>query len=176
MEIDKILEKISNYDLILFDFDGTLFETKTFHEKAYEIADINKSKNRYESKCQAFLELVSKSKIEIKEISLLIYFYVSFHKKKKAIVSATLLENVNLILSKSQINFTFDKIYCGGNLGEKNKPNPFMHIDAMNHFNVCSKKTIILEDSEKGFIAAQKANIDCFNVNTMGFYYNHIEE
>jgi len=176
MEINKILDKISNYDLILFDFDGTLFQTQEFHKKAYKIADKSQSKNRYEIKCQAFLDLVVKNKVQTKDISLLIYFYISFLKKKKAIVSATLSENVNTILSKSQINFNFDKIYCGGRLKEKNKPSPFMHIEAMKYFNTCCKKTIILEDSENGFIAAKKANIDCFDVNTHSFYYNVLEE
>lgn len=173
MEINKILNVINKYDLILFDFDNTIFETQKIHDKAYSLADLTQSGDRYEKKCKEYIKLIETETINIIDITLLIYLYCTFLGKKKAIVSATLPENVMTLLRTSEVRLEFDKIYCGGRLEkEKNKPNAFMHICAMDYFNISNEKTLILEDSNTGFLAAKNANIDCFDVNNLCFYYN----
>jgi len=171
--MENIEKIISPYELILIDFDGTLFDTASYHEKAYEIARSKSilEKDLYKFKCKIFLEMVKSNPPKKIRNGHLIYEASKRKNKTIVITSATLYENIETIANCTNFKIIPDNIYCGSKYSKKNKPNPDMLLDAAEDFKVNASKVLVIEDSKVGFRTAKNANFDCLDVNTMKFVY-----
>ena len=171
--MESIENIISAYDLILIDFDGTLFDTALYHKKAYELARSKNilKKNLYKFKCKIFLDLVKNNPPKKIKNGHLIYKASKRKNKIIAITSATLYENIKTIIKYANFKIMPDKIYCGTKYSKNNKPNPDMLLDAAKDFKINASKILVIEDSKIGFETAKNANFDCINVNTLKFVY-----
>ena len=171
--MENIEKIISPYDLILIDFDGTLFDTASYHKKAYEVARSKNilEKNLYKAKCKIFLEMVKSNPPKKIRNGHLIYEASKRKNKIIAITSATLYENIKSIIRYANSKIMPNKIYCGTKYSKNNKPNPAMLLDAAEDFKVSASKILVVEDSVLGFETAKNANFDCLNVNTLKFVY-----
>lgn len=81
-----------------------------------------------------------------------------YKKKKLAIASSSYRENVETVLELLDIKKCMDVIVSGCDV-ENLKPHPEIFNLAVNKLNVIKEESIILEDAEKGVIAANNANI-----------------
>ncbi|WP_102401663.1 HAD family hydrolase [Haloimpatiens massiliensis] len=79
---------------------------------------------------------------------------------KTALASSSPMSFINLILDKLQIKEYFDLVLSGENF-TKSKPDPQIFLVALDYFKVKPEEAVIIEDSNKGVIAAKRANINC---------------
>ncbi len=77
-----------------------------------------------------------------------------------AIASSSMKKNIELIISKTNLNKYFDCIVSGEGV-QNGKPAPDIFLKAMNHFNETPGNCIVLEDSKNGVLAANAANMFC---------------
>ncbi len=154
------LECFKNFDLVIFDFDGTLFLTEKYHQNAYDIVGDN-----YEKKCKKYIELVNEKCPEVHPTGYEMYEYCKKHCINVAIASSTLRINIDAILKKASVDFEFDFINSGDLYVLNNKPHPDIFNDTVKHFGVPKEKVLIIEDSSNGFEAAAQANLRYVDVN-----------
>jgi beta-phosphoglucomutase len=169
--------------LIIFDFDGTLFNTKDANYYSYKEALSNFNFHLdYDYFCKecngknylSFLPQISskdinildqihklKTKLYKKYIDYIIpnknlIFLINNMKLniKLALVTTASRENVSIVLEKFNLTEKFDLIICGEDV-EKQKPNPEGFLRAINFFSVNPSETVIFEDSEVGIEAAE---------------------
>lgn len=79
---------------------------------------------------------------------------------KVALASSSPMSFINLILDKLQIKEYFGLVLSGENF-TKSKPDPQLFLAALDYFKVKPEEAVIIEDSNKGVIAAKRANINC---------------
>jgi len=183
-------EKIIKY--LLFDFDGTLFDTKRAnfiaYKKAFKYAGINiKEKDYYSAFGLRFDEMtkkiapnttteekqfikITKAKYYLKNISQikpnnhLINFIKLVKKEHKiSLVTTASKENVMNILKHFQINGYFDLIVCGEDV-INGKPDPECYKTAIKKLGAKPEQCLIFEDSDIGLIAAKKSGANVIKV------------
>ena len=173
---------------ILFDMDGVLVDTEPLHcrgviealkkynvilteEKFYElwtrrgggIADFVKEKNIStnpyiirEEKRQIYRKLLEKELklydgVEKKLCQL-------FEKYPLALVTASGRKDAELILSKTEINKYFNPIITNDDV-KYHKPDPEGFLLAGKKLNISPQNLLVIEDAQKGIIAAHKAGM-----------------
>lgn len=181
---------------LAFDLDGTLVEMKEFHKLAlndalrelcnYEIPDElhykildglpTKSKLEYLAK-QGLIPFsnhanINKLKQEYTEK------YIKFLEPNNIII--TMLENIDLpkcvvtnsirktavtTLKKSKIYTLFDFILSNEDVSYP-KPSPLGYLMAASRFSVNPNEMLVIEDNEKGIIAAQEAGCPVWQVSS----------
>jgi HAD superfamily hydrolase (TIGR01509 family) len=77
-----------------------------------------------------------------------------------AIASSSMRKNIELIISKTNLNGYFDCFISGEDI-QYGKPAPDIFLKAMNHFHEIPENCIVLEDSKNGVLAANAANMFC---------------
>ncbi len=178
--------------LLLFDLDGTLFDTKRTNFLAYQEAV---SKYGYQidyeyfcSYCNGrhYLEFLPQittddSKIlsqmhDLKKAAYPKYlseaikneqlFRLVCGMRDKAyigLVTTASRQNTNEILDQFHVRELFDYILTREEI-TRNKPDPEGYVKAMTHFGVGPKQTLIFEDSEVGLEAARRSGADYVRV------------
>lgn len=185
--------KIKNKELLIFDFDGTIVDSSPIHEKSFQEALRNENfavdyellkgmstkdailkifnQNNLSLSNERLMELIVKkqslSKKYFSAISLIDGFD-EFHRLAKSIfrlsiVSSASRASIDIALKKFNLEKGFDLIISSESV-EKTKPNPEGFLQALNKFKISTEKTLIFEDSFAGFLAAEKAGIDCIDV------------
>jgi HAD superfamily hydrolase (TIGR01509 family) len=84
--------------------------------------------------------------------------YLKLKKIKIACVTNSITQATHLMLKKIGIFEYFDLILCNEDVSE-NKPSPIPYNQALKILNSEHKETLIIEDSENGFLAAIKSNV-----------------
>ncbi len=183
-----MLFQITNYDLYLFDLDGTLINTEELHCNAYNLAlkyfniDYQFDFNNY---CK-YAHYSDKSMKDFIESNYNIS-YEKFYQKKKffyleSLIKINLMPGVSNLLNKlfeskiktvivthsdrETINYILTKIPLLNNVDliitkddyVNKKPSPEAYILARNKFKNC-KNPIGFEDSYKGYLSLEKSNI-----------------
>ena len=77
-----------------------------------------------------------------------------------AIASSGLMKNINLILSKLNVESYFSHI-VSGEMPKKGKPAPDIFLLAASHFNLSPENCLVIEDSRNGTLAAKAAGMTC---------------
>lgn len=171
--------------LVLFDLDGTLFDTKDVNYYAYNYAlkeyGYSVDYEYYCQKCNGkrytqflpqiigenndIIEQVHKKKKEVYS-KYLKYARINEHliqickcmksEYKTAVVTTASKKNCMEILETFHILDLFDLILTQENVSEA-KPSPEGFLKAMKHFEVSPEDTIIFEDSDVGIEAAKRS-------------------
>ena len=161
-------------DLVIFDLDGTLVKTEPLHKEAYKLAEswiLERCPERlsesylYEMKCTFYLGLLSSSILEVNAPVHEIYKSLQQTDKKLVLATSTTSNNARLIIEK--LDLSFDLVLTGDQFEENNKPAPDMFLAACEHFKIGVYNTIVIEDSENGFMAAKLANISYLDANNI---------
>jgi HAD superfamily hydrolase (TIGR01509 family) len=79
---------------------------------------------------------------------------------KKAVATSTSRNRAEVILGKAGVLQRFDTIVCGDEI-KRGKPDPDIFLKACGKIGVEPGSAIVLEDSEMGLIAANRAGIKC---------------
>jgi HAD superfamily hydrolase (TIGR01509 family) len=86
----------------------------------------------------------------------------NFHKKfKMAVVTSSRKEHFDLIHSKTNLLQYFDLILTREDYKES-KPNPEPYLLAVEKLNLKKNECLVIEDSERGLIAANAAGLECW--------------
>ena len=198
MDNSKLL--IQEKQLLIFDYDGTLAQTSSFHEHAFQLAfgDLNISfdyneiagKKTYDAAKQildqnntilnehAFQELV------LKKQALAIKMIMNHLEQDKELTS--FLEKVSsshkLCIvssgSRNSIETGINKLQYSHFFDyiisaedvQQAKPHPEGFLLALKIAGVQSSDALIFEDSQSGFEAASKAGIEYLDVNSLSWY------
>lgn len=183
---------LTNYKLIISDFDGTLVDTFQANYKAYSLAfnDFGYSLspdeyayvygNRWDKMCDLLnIKQEHRKSIHDKKGEYYKQFYDllilnkelisildSFRKSGGVVVIASTAAKENLInvLKYFNIENDFDNVVAGNDI-KNPKPNPEIHNLIVDMYNIPKKETLIIEDSNIGFECAKNANIDCVDIN-----------
>lgn len=83
-----------------------------------------------------------------------------FKKYKMAIVTTSRRVDFELIHQKTNIVSFMDFVLCVEDY-KKAKPNPEPYLKALEKFEAKSYEAIVVEDSQRGLVAAKDANIEC---------------
>ncbi|MBL4930747.1 HAD family hydrolase [Clostridium paridis] len=97
---------------------------------------------------------------EIKKGLLEILDYLDEKKIKKAVATSSGRVKATKLISKAGVLDRFDTIVCGDEV-TKGKPDPEIFLKACSKLNVAPENALVLEDSERGLLAANAGNIKC---------------
>ena len=182
--------------LLLFDLDGTLFNTNDVNYNAYNEALSEKNYSLdYDYYCKEcngrhykvflpailnndeyLIEYVHNRKKELyskhldKAIANIHLFNIAKSLKNEyylAVVTTASKKNACEILKHFGYLDLFDLVLTNDDIS-KPKPDPEGFLKAMNYFNVDAKNTIIFEDSETGVKAANKTGATVFIIEKFG--------
>tara|TARA_B100001059_G_C17747303_1_gene535088 strand:+ start:506 stop:1093 length:588 start_codon:yes stop_codon:yes gene_type:complete len=180
-------------NLIIVDFDNTLFFTNNINFKSYKKtfnyfnAKLSKKEfNLYAglSKRDFYKKIFKKKKFDVnkvfdlkkeyykKSVNLVKanYLLLDFLRKMKnqnvkiALVSNASRYTISLVLNKFSIENFFDAILTSDDV-EKTKPNPTAFKKILKKFKATSKNVIVIDDDKSGIIAAKKCNIQSMTFN-----------
>lgn len=180
--------------LLIFDFDGTIVDSSPIHAEAFKVAlstynfEINyenlKGLSTHESMKKIFKEnnfstskdcleqlISSKQKIAQDLFEKNLILMEGFDKclkfilnKKLCIASSASKASIMNGLKKNSLEEIFDLILSNDDVNLA-KPNPEIFLKALDFFRVDSEDALIFEDSNAGFEAANRANIDFIDIN-----------
>lgn len=178
--------------LLISDFDGTLVDTFeanfSAYERAFNEAKVPFTRQDYK-KCFGFrfdrfmeeMNVTDKAVAEsIREIKgscypeffhlirvnePLVNLLVSFRSGggKTALASTARRKNLMNVLSYLNLTDSFDLILAGEDV-QNGKPSPDIYLKVMSVLQVPPQDTLIFEDSEVGFEAAQSAGVQCVKI------------
>lgn len=192
-------------ELFIFDFDGTIADTSHAHETAFcetlHAFDpcINFDYTLYKGMTtkEAFKKIMNDQDLVLKRedlqslismkqtlskkmlktsVNLLPQFkeFISLlGDKKKCIVSMASKDSIEIVLDSFSIN-CFDFIVSSEDV-TYSKPHPEGFLKALEYFKIPAHESVIFEDSENGFLAASKANIEFININETSWKNLHDE-
>lgn len=187
---------IFNYNLYIFDLDGTIIDSEYSHYEAYNKQIINKI-SFYEYECIFHIELSKKKFINDNNICkkkkendfLNIYdnnykyidgFEIFINKlielgKEIYIVTNSSEERVKYILKKHPLLNYVSKIITSNNM-KKIKPDPECYINAINDSKYNINDIIIFEDSYIGYKSIENIDVEkVFICKSSYYYYNEIK-
>jgi HAD superfamily hydrolase (TIGR01509 family) len=180
------MEMVEN--AIIFDLDGLLADTEKLQIKAYQVVfakyNLKLSEKVYEEhwirkglgiKEYAEINRLPIDYIELRKQKKIVYdglidellqpmpFAVETvrllsSKRKLALASASNSEAVNKVLNKLGIFHSFITIICGDQV-KNQKPSPDIFLEAAKNMNMLPNNCIVIEDAEKGILAAQNAGM-----------------
>jgi HAD superfamily hydrolase (TIGR01509 family) len=180
--------------LIIFDLDGLLADTEKLHMKSYQMVfsdmNYNLSSATYENhwirKGKGIVEFLSENKLSFDIELIRKHKAIEYEKLVKAEAKAmpgaeNLLENLSnkkfkmalatasyyksaiTVLETLKIDKYFQFIASKESI-TRNKPFPDIFLYASKHFNIAPKNCLVLEDAEKGVLAAYNAGMKCIAV------------
>lgn len=173
---------------VIFDLDGVLVDACDWHYESLNKAllEVLNIKISLEDHLKTFNGLPSKTKLKMLQIDEK-YFpeilrlkqkftneiieseckidndkidfmkYLKFKKIKIACVTNSITQATHLMLKKIGVFEYFDLILCNEDVPE-NKPSPIPYNKALKILNSEYNETLIIEDSENGFLAAIRSN------------------
>lgn len=103
-------------------------------------------------------EIVKTKGVPIKKGLLELIDYLNLKNVKMAVATSTSKSRALNLLSSVQIDNFFDCILCGDEI-ENSKPNPEIFLKVAERLNCVPSKCLVLEDSELGVVAANKAGM-----------------
>ena len=185
--------------LIITDFDGTLVNTFEANYQAYADAFIQcGQKLTYDLYKQCFgyryddfmhavgindtdiQERIRKIKGEVYPFYFeylqsnepLINFIRAFHRGggKTAIASTARRLNLANALQYLHLTEVFDCVLAGEDVTH-GKPNPEIYLKVMERMEISARQTLIFEDSEVGFEAAEASGAQCIKINQAFYGY-----
>ena len=194
-----ILRKIEKKKLLIFDYDGTIADTNSLHEQAFnetlkfkdcnfeyeKIAglktidviniylkenDINISKNEIYSLVNK-KQRIFRAKIEkdLKPISGAINF-INWAKSKYLIAVASSGSKLNVIKGLKSLGlFDYFALVLCAEDVKETKPSPEIFLKVLSNMNIKIEDALIFEDSIKGIEAAKNANIEFVDVRNYPF-------
>lgn len=179
---------------ILFDNDGVLVHTEPLYYEAnkvilkkelnldlefeyymnimskggsaFELAFSNGVSKTEIEKCRAkrdnlYQELITAKDIEIKDVKMVLKELAK--KYKMAIVTTSRRVDFELIHKNRGIVDFMDFVLCEEDY-ERAKPFPDPYLKALEIFGARAEDAVVVEDSNRGLVAAKSANIDCIVV------------
>jgi beta-phosphoglucomutase len=182
-----------NIETLLFDLDGTLFDTREANYISYKKAFFNAGKSLtreeyFSNFGLCFDDLVNNvyplstqnernkiatdkslfykesfSSIKLNQ-SLKSILINNKSRYKTAVVTTASRNNVVNILKYFELHELFDFFVCGEDV-ENGKPSPDCYIYAMNLLNTTPSRSLIFEDSPVGLRAAYASNASVVNVS-----------
>lgn len=196
--------KIINKKLLIFDFDGTIVDSSPIHKQSFQealidydvIVDYEEIKGMRTR--DAIVKIFNQSNVSISKKNLLNlvlkkqslsqkYFssislikdFKQFYMHAKStyklsIVSSASRASIDIALKKFNLEEGFDLILSSESV-DNAKPHPDGFLRAIEKFKFIRDEAVIFEDSFAGFLAAEKAGIDCIDV-TKTSWSNLIKE
>lgn len=178
--------------LLISDFDGTLVDTFKANFCAYErafqevgvpftqedykrcfgfrfdrfmeemrVTDNSVAEQIREAKCRYYPEYFNHIRVNEPLVGLLISFREMGG--KTALASTARRKNLMNVLEYANLTNIFDLIVAGEDV-QKGKPSPEIYQKVMSVLQVPPQETLIFEDSEVGFEAAQAAGVQCVKI------------
>ncbi|MEQ8154241.1 MAG: HAD family phosphatase [Clostridiaceae bacterium] len=93
--------------------------------------------------------------------------YLDEKKIRKAVATSTSRERATRLLSEGSVLERFDAVICGDEV-KKGKPDPEIFLKACSKLGVNTENAVVLEDSERGLLAASAGNIKCIVIPDLG--------
>lgn len=173
------------YKAFLFDFDGTLFDTKELNFKAYQLAyfDLGVTINRKMFKKTDGLVVSEFNQAmgvecDLDKLKELKHFYykdlVKYAEPNKYLINLIKKTNLKTALVTTARKTNIDALLYGYSLKfdamvtqedvHKHKPAPDAYIRAIEELGVNPEECLVFEDSRPGFVAARRAGCDCVMV------------
>lgn len=183
------------YKCLMFDFDGTLFDTVELNYRAYKLAyfDLGVEITRDMFSKTNGLSVYSFNKVmgvecdveKLRQLKQHYYAEISLYAKpnkylidiikstqlKKALVTTARRVNIDPLLNKWGLNFDY---YITQEDVEKHKPDPECYNKVIEYFGVSADECLAFEDSRSGFTSARSAGLDCIRID--GFYDDCIKD
>ena len=176
---------MKKYELLAFDFDGTLFDTEETLFKAYQLAyfDLG-SEITYEmfKKVKGFnvrdfneimgvkadveklRALKSKYYVQFSTLAKPNYYLINLLKShRSAIVTSSKLIDIQPLLDKYDIKPDF---LISQDDVSKHKPDPECYNLLLEKSGISCEKILAFEDSRPGFVSARAAGIDCVEIDS----------
>lgn len=187
--------RTKTYKGLLFDFDGTLFDTKELNYKAYQLAyydlgieitpemfaktdglsvyDFNRAmgvecniERLRELKAKYYQQFVLWAKPNEYLLKLVKKYYRGNNNGiQTALVTTARFTNIRSLLE--EYDLMFDSLVTQEDV-VRHKPAPDCYELALERMGLNPEECLAFEDSRAGFVAARQAGIDCVMVN--GFY------
>lgn len=114
--------------------------------------EVNKLKDKY------FIETIYESDTILKDGVMEILDYLDYLGLKKAVATSTFRNRATELLKLTNIYSRFDLVLCGDEIVNY-KPDPEIYKRVCNDLCIRKEKTIVLEDSDIGALAAYNAGI-----------------
>lgn len=181
------------YKAMIFDMDGVITDTMSWHCQAYR--DALKGKGVFISEEEFFMHAGKSGKQLLEDIMKIknASFDVEkvYHRKnqlyrkllknvkpfpnmvklisilgqkyKLALVSGSSIRNVNIILNKLNLKHKFDVI-IGGDEVKRGKPYPDIFLKAAGELGVLPKECVVFEDTEFGIEGAKSAGMEYIKI------------
>lgn len=188
-------------EALLFDLDGTLFDTEEFNWKAYQLAyfdlgieikreDFDRTKGHSVEDFNQILG-VTADLDKLKELKTKYYVDLVRHARpnpyllglikakdkqyRTAIVTTARIVNILPLLKKYNLDKTVDVIVTQEDV-LNHKPAPDAYNYALQRLMLQPNQCIAFEDSRPGFVAARAAGINCVKVDSNKFYKDRIKD
>jgi HAD superfamily hydrolase (TIGR01509 family) len=110
--------------------------------------------------------MLEKHGISVKDGLYEILDYLSKTKVKIAVATSTSRERATSLLIMASVDHYFDYVLCGDEV-ENSKPHPEIFLKVADKLGCLPEKSIVLEDSEAGIIAAHSAGMSAIMVPDM---------
>ena len=188
-----------NLKLIITDFDGTLVNTFEANYQAYAEAvtqcDRKLTRDSYRQcfgyRYDDFMRAVGVDDADVRQRirkikgevypsyfeylqsnEPLINFIRAFHRGGGKTAIASTARRLNLVNTLRYLHLTelFDCILAGEDVTH-GKPNPEIYLKVMERMEVSARQTLIFEDSEVGFEAAEASGVQCVKINQAFYGY-----
>ena len=191
-KVSEIVETVESKKLIIFDMDGTIFNSEKLHfiatnkllngfkfkeDDIYGIADIdiyNLAKKHFKGTFDEFLNQKNICMIEMlkefdKEYLMFKDYALLFEELKRqdkslALVTASEFEVAHAMLNYCEIHHYFSQIITTREV-KQTKPHPEPYLLALSNASIDSKNAVVFEDSQTGIASANAAGIDTIKVN-----------
>ena len=188
-----------NLKLIITDFDGTLVNTFEANYQAYAEAftqcDRKLTRDSYRQcfgyRYDDFMRAVGVDDADVRQrirkikgevypsyfeylqsTEPLINFIRAFHRGGGKTAIASTARRLNLVNTLRYLHLTelFDCILAGEDVTH-GKPNPEIYLKVMERMEISARQTLIFEDSEVGFEAAEASGVQCVKINQAFYGY-----
>ena len=187
MEQEKNSWQLKRYDALLFDFDGTLFDTADLNYRAYRLAyfdlgiEITPEMFSHTGGLSVYqFNSAMGVSCDVEKLrALKAKYYREFNiyarpnrylvdliresKKKKALVTTARQMNVMPLLMKYGLVDLFDVMIFQEDVSA-HKPDPEAYLVALQRLEIDAERCLVFEDSREGIVAARRAGMDCIQI------------